>query len=183
MPKKGQTNFELAEMARKMGINLPLSHIIMRDEMAILPKEGDYLAIINLQDSSKGGSHWTAFVKKGRQAFHLDPFGVTPDANIVHFCHVRKLHLASNRYIIQDLNSDKCGLFCLGLFKWLRTQPLSRPRMYAKNDLIEACNDYVNQFVDDTKKNDGILMKWLRWVPKGPSEYEKVVVKNRIPMY
>ena len=162
--RKGVTNFELVNLASAYGLSLPLSHIVMRDELDVLPKKGDWNAILNIQSSTEGGgTHWTALLKRGKQCFHFDSFGMSPDSNVLRFCVTRKLKLSSNRFIIQHIKSSMCGIFCIGLMRYVKKKPAATaaPRMY-KNELVEQCNNYINLFVADRSKNDAILRRYMR---------------------
>ena len=67
---------------------------------------------------------------------------------------IRNQKYGFNNWIIQDyLTSTLCGFYCLGLLLYLQNSPTG---------LFESMNDYVNLFVDDTKKNDGILRQFYR---------------------
>ena len=57
-----------------------------------------------------------------------------------------------NAYIVQDLNSERCGSYCFTLLHYLKQH---------KGKLFEVANEFINLFEHDTKKNDKILRKYF----------------------
>ena len=151
------SNFELAKLAKKHKINLTLEDIISSDELQHRPLQNGP-CIINLQDSRGNGTHWTAFIIHIKQCLYFDSFGAFPDRNVIDYCRKHKLKLAFNTYIIQDLDSTQCGLFCFKLIKYVYTNTINEdiPREF-ENKLLELANDYINLFVANPKHNDKIL--------------------------
>ena len=48
----------------------------------INPKESKIFSdkgVVNIDDGSEGGSHWTCFIKKGKKSNYYDSFGGNPD--------------------------------------------------------------------------------------------------------
>jgi hypothetical protein len=142
------SNFDLEKIARFY--KLPLVSISMKDELPTKTKEGCY--IVNMQSSSAGsGTHWVAFFFFKNICYYFDSFGASPPLEIINFIKKKKgSHLLFNNFIIQDLKSSNCGYFALAFLLY----------MYAnreKSNLKDVFNEFVNNFADDTTKNDGIL--------------------------
>lgn len=158
----GISNFELADLAKKEKVNLKLQDIMMADQLLTTPLKKKMNIVLNLQKSGQGGSHWVCFIVRGKQSFYCDTFGMDCDTNVIQFCKKHKLHLACNKYIIQDLKSVQCGIFCFALIKYVDTEliPSHYPREF-ENKLLELCNNFVNLFEPNRKKNDKILYKYL----------------------
>jgi hypothetical protein len=145
------SNFQLSEIAQDLGIKLPMQNILMKNELKI-PKISNY--IVNLQSDTEGnGTHWTSLIIEKDNAFYFDSFGALPSLEIIQFCRKRhgKHHLYYNNWIIQDLRSELCGWYCLGLLLYVKK--------YRKNftSLTNCCNTYINLFQDETKDNADLL--------------------------
>ena len=141
-------NFDLEKIAKFY--KLPLVSICMKDELPTKPKEGCY--IVNMQSSTSGqGTHWISFFFFKNICYYFDSFGASPPLEVINFIKKKKgSHLFFNNFIIQDLKSSNCGYFALAFLLY----------MYAnreKSNLKDVYNEFVNNFADDTTKNDGIL--------------------------
>ena len=158
----GISNFELADLAKKHKVDLKLEHIIMADQLQNIPLKRKMNLIINLQKSSQGGSHWVCLVIRGKNSFYCDSFGMDCDVNVLQYCRKSGIHLACNKYVIQDLKSVQCGLYCFGLIKYIDTEiiPSQYPREF-QNKLLELSNNYINLYKPNRKQNDKIVYKYL----------------------
>ena len=148
------TNFDLEKICEKSHIQL--NGVYMKDQLPKTVQNGNY--IINLQSSNGGknkGTHWTALIIHDQNAFFYDSFGAAPSKEIRQFIKKRKgCHLGFNNWIIQDIHSESCGWYCLALLKNIQ---------HNKNkDLYQAANDFLNEYVNDTKRNDQILNKQVK---------------------
>ena len=77
------SNYQLMQMANEDRIKLI---IIMADELVnvkLLPKLN---IILNLQDSSKGGSHWVGLVIIDNHAMYFDSYGAGCDQYVITYC-------------------------------------------------------------------------------------------------
>ena len=145
-------NFDLEKIAKFY--KLPLVSICMKDELPTKPKEGCY--IVNMQSSTDGsGSHWVSLFFWKNICYYFDSFGAPCPVEIINFIKKKKgSHLLFNNFIIQDLKSSNCGYFALAflLYMWHNRE---------KSNLNDVFNDFVNNFADDTSKNDDILKSLL----------------------
>ena len=141
------TNYDLEDLCKDY--NVPLHGIYMKDQLPMQIKNGNY--IINLESSMGGknnGTHWTCLIVNTKNTMFYDPYGAPPSIEIRNFVKRRKnAHLGFNNWVIQDLKSENCGYFVLSFL------------IYGGgfNDLYNGSNEYLNRFVDDTRKNDEIL--------------------------
>jgi len=152
------SNFELVELFKKNNIDMTIDDVIMSDELKNRGlKEG--ACIINLDDPNGPGSHWVCLIVVDDLAFYFDSYGALFDRYVLDYCQKFKLRLAYNRYIIQDLASVECGVFCFKLILFTLTEKINEDctREFPQSKFLELCNDYINLFVPDTSKNDGIL--------------------------
>lgn len=146
------TNYDIENICESYGINL--NSICMKDDLPAKVSNGNY--IINLQSSNTGnGTHWLALILKGNESIFFDSFGAPPPIEIRDFVKKRKgSHLGYNNWIIQDLNSNNCGYFCISFLLFIQK--------HFKQDLYKTANDFINKFHDDTNLNDEILKHTFR---------------------
>ena len=144
------SNFQINSIANDLKIKLPLNHILMKNELKE-PQIGNY--VINLQSTFQGkGTHWTCLIIEKDDMFFFDLFGAPPSKEVIVFCKKRKdKHLYYNNSIIQDLQSELCGFYCLGLLFYNK---LYRTRFTSLNG---CCNSFINLFENETKNNADIL--------------------------
>ena len=146
------SNFDLEKFAKFY--KLPLVSICMKDELPLKPIEGCY--IVNMQSSTAGsGSHWVSMFFWKNICYYFDSFGASPPTEVVNFIKKKKgSHLLFNNFIIQDLKSSNCGYFALAflLYMWQNRQ---------RSNLKDVFNEFVNNFADDTRKNDDILKSFF----------------------
>ena len=151
------TNYELEELCDFY--NVQLRGIFMKDMLPKKIKNGNY--IINLESSDGGrnnGTHWTCLVVENNNAVFYDPYGAPPSMEIRDFVQQRKnSHLGFNNWVVQDLRSENCGYFVLSFLIYVQDRPTN---MYAR------ANEYLNQFVNDTQRNDFILKSLYKKLKK-----------------
>ena len=143
------TNFDLEKIAKNYDVKL--IGIYSKNELDKLPIEnGNY--IINLDDNI--GSHWTALNINKNKGIYFDSFGCVPPQNVISFVKQKpNIKFGYNNFIIQDLESEKCGFYCIAFLLFLNR---------SKNkDIYKATNDFIELFKDNTLENDEILKKYL----------------------
>lgn len=145
------TNIDLEDITLLM--NIPLIAVVSKDKLKGKLKNGRY--ILNLEDSHQGGSHWVAFVKEDNNIFYFDSFAGYPVQPLVDVCTKNKYHIEFNITQIQDMSSILCGWYCVAFFKYLEINKNN-------NSTLKNCSDFVDMFKHDTKKNDQILIKFIK---------------------
>lgn len=114
--------FRLADHYR-----VPLATVCLRTE---LPRGGPQhgLTIINLDDGSQGGTHWTCYYSDGgSQGVYFDSFGAVPPPEAMRWAkRGRRSPVSYNAWICQDLKSQTCGWFCLAYGCFLAHNPAGR---------------------------------------------------------
>tara|TARA_R110000765_G_scaffold180900_2_gene286825 strand:+ start:15349 stop:15837 length:489 start_codon:yes stop_codon:yes gene_type:complete len=142
---------DIEDIAKKL--HLPLQGVFSKDELPRNPVVGSY--IINLQDADDGnGTHWTFFrVFKGNRACYFDPFGLNMPEDIRDFLSKYE-PIAWNNRQIQDIKSDKCGLFCISCDYYFQYD-CKRPDKY------ECFDDFLNMWSITPTLNDKILKEYL----------------------
>lgn len=147
------SNFDIEQLAEYYKV--PILGVVMKDELPPYVRDGGY--IINLQSTTDGnGSHWTALHVDGKSAFFFDSFGAPPSTEIMDYVKRRHgCHIGFNNWIIQDLNSENCGYYALGLLIYI-------DKNLKTSNLFKVANDYIDGFTDDTKHNDKLLRSFFR---------------------
>ena len=156
------TNIELQELFDKKLVLL--TDIVMSNDLLNLPKKKTMNIIINLDTKSNEGTHWVGLAIRDMEAFYYDSFGAKCDKYVIEYCKRHRLKLAINTYIIQDLKSTQCGIFCFGYFLFLKKERILKDveRQHPKSRLYELSNNFVNMFDPDTTKNDILLFNYIR---------------------
>jgi hypothetical protein len=111
------SNFDLEELSEHYGF--PLTKVLMKDEMKSLNASKNANYIINFQSSSQGnGTHCMAILIRNNKCFYCDSFGV------ITFCkRIPKSHLGYNDFGFQDIKSEACGWYAVGLLIYLQIIP------------------------------------------------------------
>jgi hypothetical protein len=144
------TNIELSQIANHYRI--PLNGILMKDEVKPSLKAGNW--IMNLDDSSGEGTHWCCFILTKSNVFYFDPFGfIMPDNP---FRAWSKKTIYYNPIQIQDIHSQNCGMFCLGLFYYFQLIP-----NVSDNNLLTHFDNYCEMFEDKNFKANDKMIKRL----------------------
>lgn len=111
MPDRALTNVDLLKYARLLKIP-NFRGVFMRND---LPKSGPHYhesAIINLDDATGVGSHWTAYKKIGNDVTYFDSFGdLRPPRDLMTYLGVSEVKYNTKRY--QDFDTYICGHLCL----------------------------------------------------------------------
>lgn len=148
------SNVDLDELARILGLNI---QVVLQDDLQRLTPYEQQKLIINLGNLENGGTHWVALKIHGRVAMHFDSFGGPPTTAIKEYCKGYKL--AHTNKIIQAIESNLCGWYCLAFFYYVKHS--------IKKNIIESTNDFTNLFSRNPDMNAGRLRGMLRaWLPE-----------------
>lgn len=147
---KPLTNIDLNNMCN--ALDIPLKAILMKNEVKRGMPDGCY--IINLDDSTGGGTHWTGYLQKNKEVCYFDSYGVYPPQDLFEIFQDENTEITSNPYDIQDYNSILCGYYVVGLFLHWKHKGI--------NDIEECTVNYIKQFdLKQTKKNDAKIKKYI----------------------
>lgn len=84
----------------------------MRNLLPKKPKINES-AIINLDDDTGPGTHWTAYIKRGNFVIYFDSFGdLRPPNELVKYFG-KNVFIKYNKDKHQDFNTNVCGHLCL----------------------------------------------------------------------
>jgi hypothetical protein len=146
------TNFDLEEVSKHYNFDLI---VVMKDELINhKPKNGNF--IINLQSSDEGnGTHWTLLSIRDKKCFYQDSFGIIPPKEVIQFCkRISNSHLAFSEMQMQNIDTETCGFYALGIIIHLNR---------SKNkDIFKSAKEYINQFSYKTAENNKILQSYFR---------------------
>lgn len=103
--------------------------------------------VVNMDPDVNGpGTHWTGLVVTSSNFLYFDSFGAPPPLHIVSLARSVGVPILWNNFIVQDINSDACGYFCVLFLLAMKSNPSSR-----------TFNAFVNKFHDNTADNEQIL--------------------------
>ena len=140
------TNIEIEYLAKYLKI--PLITCCLQEELTNFKiQNGGY--IINYGNRENGGTHYVAFYIYDDYCMLFDSFGAPFDSDVLKFVSNVK-HKAYNEWIIQDINDDHCGFYCI-LFIYYASQ------INQSKQLFKISNDFINYFVTDSYQNLPIL--------------------------
>jgi hypothetical protein len=149
------SNFEIEDICRNMGLDCV--GVYSKDRLPKYKTYGGYY--VNLQNYEDGnGTHFTFFFldsHPGRPAssIYFDSFGMPPPLEVENFMGKDIMY---NTRDIQDLQSKRCGWFCIALHYFLTYDQDSN------KSLLDNYADFLSTWSFKSKTNDNILMEYLR---------------------
>ena len=114
LPRKPLTNIDIEKYVKDLDI-LNFRGVFMRNKLPKIIRESES-GIINLDDNSGQGTHWTAYVKKKKRIIYFDSFGnLRPPIELIKyfFSDGSKNKILYNHDSYQSYNSKNCGQLCL----------------------------------------------------------------------
>lgn len=146
------SNFQLLEYAQKK--HLGKVSILCKDELTKVKIRPNLNFIINMADSNDGqGSHWVGlFISHNLQPFYMDSFGAPPAKEIIKYLKQLKRKIAYSQFAIQDLKSDRCGIYSLAFLLYMNK------RHKSQEGFTDTFERFLKQFdLYEQGKNDAIL--------------------------
>jgi len=114
LPNRPLANVELINSAKKLHIPL-FRGVFVRDDLPRKPNKNE-CGILNLDDSSGGGTHWVLWYKKNNENFYFDSYGIDPPLELRQYL---KGYIFCNTENIQTEGEVFCGHLCLYVLKQL----------------------------------------------------------------
>ena len=108
LPNRPLTNLELIDAAKKLRIPV-FRGVFVRDNLPRKPNKTE-CGILNLDDASGNGTHWTMWYRKNDTNYYFDSYGIQPPLEM-------KRYLSTER--IQPKGEVFCGHLCLYVLKEL----------------------------------------------------------------
>jgi len=103
--------------------------------------------IVNMENHTKDGSHWTAFFYDPKCSIYFDSFGIIPSKEVEY----KIIPYVYNNRQIQDIDSTSCGYYSTECIKFCEN---------FKNQM-NAFNTFCGMFSSNTKLNENILAKLI----------------------
>ena len=104
--------------------------------------------IINLDDSTGGGTHWVLAMGLKR-TIYFDAFGAPPPVNALRFMKTLKKPMYYSTLQLQDIKSSLCGYYCIYIIDQITN---------SRNFLDIVAQDFNN----DEAVNDKYIMKYFK---------------------
>ena len=147
IPINELSNIDIENIINSKGLNKYFSGVYSKDNLPALRK--NYYYIINLDNESGGGTHWTAlYYNYPLKSIYFDAFGFIAPQDV----HDKITPYIYNDTDIQDYEtSSACGYFCISFIKLL----------YKCDDKYKAFETFLNMFKSNTNKNDHVLYQLL----------------------
>ena len=131
LPNIALSNIQLIEAAKKLNIN-NFRGVFLRDELPKKPRANE-CGILNLDDSSGRGTHWTCWIKRAKDKIYFDSYGLPPPTELLKYL---KSPVYYNSERIQPDNEVFCGHLCLYVLKKICNDGCKFPRSYKRFILI-----------------------------------------------
>jgi len=133
-------------------LKLPLVGVFSKDTLPDRCYVGSY--IINMENSDVGnGTHWVLLkIFPTKEVIYFDSFGMSVPPLVKEFVNSK---IATSTRQIQDIDATTCGYYCIMCDDYMTHQNQRR-------SIYERYDDFLNIFKADTKKNDEILLDYLR---------------------
>ena len=107
-------NFELKKKARYIPY---FRNVFMRNNLPIKIWRNES-GIVNLDDQRGRGTHWCAYIKRGKYIYYFDSFGdLRPPKELIKYFSPSNKLIFYNRQRFQSNNSSRCGQYCLDFLK------------------------------------------------------------------
>ena len=148
------SNFQLLEFANKK--HLHHINILCKDELTKVKLRPNINFIINMSDSDDGaGTHWIAlYISPDLRAYYMDSFGAVCPNEIIKYLKPLKRKIAYSQTHIQNLTSDRCGIFSLAFLLYMNKR---KKVQETYTDTFERFLKYFD--LDEQEHNDNKLKK------------------------
>lgn len=113
--------------------------------------ENDFWYIVNLENSNDGnGTHWTCFRYTPDEIIYFDSYGFYPPIEIMEKSKGNIIYCSKQ---IQDINATSCGWYCIGcIMNSIKSPTMNEEKKFKR---------YIDMFCNDTRKNDGVLRRYI----------------------
>ena len=114
LPNVPLSNIQLIDAVKNLNIH-NFRGVFLRDELPKRPRACE-CGILNLDDSSGGGTHWVGWYKLRNKKFYFDSYGLLPPTELLKYL---KSPVFYNSERIQPDNEVFCGHLCLYVLKMM----------------------------------------------------------------
>jgi hypothetical protein len=142
------SNFDLEDLAKRLGIK---NFKIFSPDLIKGKIPANQVGIVNLDDSSGGGTHWVAFYqnKSSEYAIYYDSYGIAPDPRLLRYLKGSGKPVIGQTVDHQHLRSKACGYFCIYFLYCMSVKGMS-------------FSEFLSQFDHDEKANEKLLEKFFK---------------------
>ena len=113
LPNKPISNLEIIDAAKKLSLDGFIG-VFLRDNLPIKTKLNE-CSILNLDSSSRDGTHWVMWFKKCKDKFYFDSYRVQPPSELI-------VYLKSPIFYNSERVQQNGEVFCGFLFLFVLTQ-------------------------------------------------------------
>lgn len=103
------SNFQIIEKCKKLKIK-NFKGVFMRDEIRNMSATQNECMVLNIDDSSNEGTHWTCLCIKNGVSFYFDSYGFEPPLEVLEYCPTPRNY---SSYSIQKMNEVICGQYSI----------------------------------------------------------------------
>ena len=107
---KPMSNFEIIDKCKELKIK-NFKGVFMRDELNGKSSRNECL-ILNLDDGSGIGTHWTCLYINNNLRYYFDSFGLPPPLEILNYCS-NYVDIKYSTHRIQTINEVICGHYSI----------------------------------------------------------------------
>ena len=107
---KPLSNFEITDKCKELKIK-NFKGVFMRDELKGKSSKNECL-ILNLDDGSGKGTHWTCLYVNNNLRYYFDSFGLPPPLEILNYCS-NYVDIKYSDHKIQKINVIICGQYSI----------------------------------------------------------------------
>ena len=83
LPNVPLSNIQLIDAAKRSNIH-GFRGVLLRDKLPKSPRSKE-CGILNLDDSSGKGTHWVAWIKRGKDEIYFDSYGLPPPTELLKY--------------------------------------------------------------------------------------------------
>jgi hypothetical protein len=125
--------------------------IIMKDEVEYVKTNHYY--IVNLDEKSGNGTHWTALICTKSDCMYFDSYGTPPPEKLLK--KLKKMYdgkVYFSDFIMQDIKSVACGYYALAFL-------ITYHKYRHQHTLLQIASKFIDYFHDDVSKNDDMVTR------------------------
>ena len=108
---KPLSNIDIVRKCQELKIKI-FKGVFMRDELKSNVANGDGCLIMNIDESSNDGTHWTCLSIKNGICYYFDSFGFLPPKEVYLYCE-KFADRYYNTFRIQRPDQVICGHYCI----------------------------------------------------------------------
>lgn len=108
---KPLSNVDIISICQELPIKT-FKGVFMRDELKSNGSQSDECLILNIDESSNNGTHWTCLFIKNGICYYFDSFGFAPPTEVYQYCQ-KFTDRDYNTFRIQRPDQVICGHYCI----------------------------------------------------------------------